>query len=53
LAESSNKNLIRIIRKIVGDNKRAWDTCLSMHYGLIELLKSVPLGRAHLSWFMV
>jgi len=28
LAESSNKNLIRIIRKTVGDNKRAWDNCL-------------------------
>lgn len=28
VAESSNKNLIRIIRKIVGNNKRAWDSCL-------------------------
>eukprot|EP00253_Pinus_taeda_P027279 PITA_27279 len=26
LAESSNKNLITIIKKIVGDNKRSWDS---------------------------
>jgi transposase InsO family protein len=25
LAKSNNKNLIRIIKKTVGDNKRAWD----------------------------
>jgi transposase InsO family protein len=28
LAESSNKNLIRIIRRTVGENKRAWDNSL-------------------------
>lgn len=26
LAESSNKNLITVIKKIVGDNKRSWDS---------------------------
>lgn len=28
LAESSNKNLIRIIKKVVGENKRSWNGCL-------------------------
>jgi hypothetical protein len=28
LAESSNKNLIQIINRIVGENKRAWDNSL-------------------------
>jgi hypothetical protein len=28
LAESSNKNLIRILKKTIGDNKRAWDSSL-------------------------
>jgi len=28
LVESSNKNVIQIIRKTIGDNKRTWDSCL-------------------------
>ena len=28
LAESSNKNLLCIIKRIVGDNKRSWDNQL-------------------------
>jgi transposase InsO family protein len=28
LVESNNKNLIDIIRKVVGENKRSWDDCL-------------------------
>ena len=28
LAESSNKSLVRIIRKLMADNKRNWDTQL-------------------------
>eukprot|EP00253_Pinus_taeda_P017216 PITA_17216 len=34
LAESSNKNFITIIKKIVGDNKRAWDS--KIKYALID-----------------
>ena len=30
LAESSNKNLMTIIKKIVGDNKKAWDSKIKL-----------------------
>jgi hypothetical protein len=49
LAESSNKNLIRIIRKIVGDNKRAWDSCLKYALWADRITKKCAIGKAHLS----
>lgn len=29
-AESSNKNLLKIIKRMLGENKRAWDSKLSL-----------------------
>ena len=37
LAESSNKSLVRIIKKLLEDNKRVGTPSLSMLCGLIEL----------------
>jgi hypothetical protein len=33
LAESSNKNLMNIVKKIVGENKKAWDSKIKYAYG--------------------
>lgn len=35
LVESSNKSLVRIIKKLLVDNKKGWDSKLILHFGLI------------------
>jgi hypothetical protein len=46
LAESSNKNLIRIIRKTVGDNKRAWDSCLKFALWADRITRKRSTGKS-------
>jgi hypothetical protein len=46
LVESSNKNLIRIIRKTVGDNKRAWDSCLKHALWADRITKKRATGKS-------
>ena len=45
IAESSNKNLMTIIKKTVGDNKKAWDSKITYALWLIGLPKRVQPGR--------
>jgi transposase InsO family protein len=46
LAESSNKNLIRIIKKVVGENKRAWDGCLKFALWADRITKKRAIGKS-------
>jgi hypothetical protein len=48
LAESSNKNLIRIIRRTVGENKRAWDSSLKYELWVDKVTKKQSTGKATL-----
>jgi transposase InsO family protein len=49
LAESSNKNLMTILKKTVGDNRGIIKS--SLHFGPTELQKRVQQERVLLSWF--
>jgi hypothetical protein len=46
LEESSNKNLIRIIRKTVDDNTRAWDSCLMYALWVDQITKKCAIGKS-------
>jgi len=46
LAESSNKNLICIIRKVVGDNKRSWNDCLKFSLWVDRITKKHVIGKS-------
>jgi transposase InsO family protein len=45
LAESNNKNLIRIIRKTVGNNKRVWDSYLKYALWADRITKKHATGK--------
>ena len=46
LAESSNKNLLTIIKKIVGDNKKAWDSKIKFSLWADRITKKSSTGRS-------
>ena len=46
LAESSNKNLMTIIKKIVGDNKKAWDSKIKLALWADRITKKSSTGRS-------
>eukprot|EP00253_Pinus_taeda_P015867 PITA_15867 len=46
LAESSNKNLITIIKKIVGDNKRSWDSKIKYALWADRITKKKATGKS-------
>jgi len=52
LAEYTNKNIMNIVKKIVGDNKKSWDN--KIKYAIWEDLKTTKtsIGKPHLSYFM-
>jgi hypothetical protein len=52
LAESSNKNLMNIIKKVVGENKKSWDS--KIKYALWEdrITRKTSTERLLLSWYM-
>ena len=45
LHESSNKNLMTIIKKIVGDNKKAWDSKIKLALWANRITKKSSTGR--------
>ena len=45
LAESSNKNLMTIIKKIVGDNKKAWHSKIKLALWADRITKKISTGR--------
>lgn len=46
LAESSNKNLLRLIRKTIGDNKRSWDGQLKFALWADRITKKRSTGKS-------
>jgi len=46
LAESSNKNLITIIKKIVGDNKKSWDSKIKYALWANRITKKKATGKS-------
>ena len=46
LAESSNKNLMTIIKKIVGDNKKAWDSKIKFSLWANRITKKISTERS-------
>jgi len=46
LAESTNKNLITIIKKIVGDNKRSWDSKIKYDLWAGRITKKKATGKS-------
>jgi len=46
LAESSNKNLMTIIKKIVGDNKKAWDSNIKLALSADRITKKISTKRS-------
>jgi hypothetical protein len=46
LVESSNKNLIRIIKRTIGENKRAWDSSLMYALWVDRVTKKQSNGKA-------
>eukprot|EP00253_Pinus_taeda_P034527 PITA_34527 len=46
LAESSNKNVITIIKKIVGDNKRSWDSKIKYALWADRITKKKVTGKS-------
>ena len=47
LAESSNKNLVTIINKTVGDNKKAWDSKIKFALWTDRIKKKSSTKRIH------
>ena len=45
LAKSSNKNLMTKIKKIVGDNKKAWDIKIKLALWADRITKKSSIGR--------
>jgi transposase InsO family protein len=52
LVESSNKTLIRIIKKLLAENKKSWDSKLKFSFGLIVSVKISLLGHILSRWYM-
>jgi transposase InsO family protein len=46
LAESSNKNLMAIVKKIVGDNKRSWDSKIKFALWADRITKKSATGKS-------
>jgi transposase InsO family protein len=44
LAESSNKNLIKIIKRLLEDNKKAWDSKLKFSLWVDRVIAKQSLG---------
>ena len=47
LAKSSNKNLMTIIKKNVGDNQKAWDRKIKFALWADRITKKSSTGRSH------
>ena len=45
-AESSNKNLMTIVKKIVGDNKRSWDSKIKYALWVDRITKKASTGKS-------
>ena len=45
LSESSNKNLMTIIKKIVGDNKKSWDSKIKFALWEDRITKKISTGK--------
>jgi hypothetical protein len=46
-AESSNKNLMTIVKKIVGENKRSWDSKIKHALWVDRITKKEATGKSH------
>jgi hypothetical protein len=46
-AESSNKNLMTIVKKIVGENKRSWDSKIKYALWADRITKKAATGKSH------
>ena len=46
LAESSNKNLMTIIKKIIGDNKKSWDSKIKFALWADRITKKSATGKS-------
>ena len=44
--ESSNKNLMTIIKKTVGDNKKAWDSKIKYALWTDRITKKISTGKS-------
>jgi hypothetical protein len=42
LAESNNKNIMNIVKNIVGDNKKSWDSKIKYALGKITQQPRIP-----------
>ena len=51
--ESSNKNLMTIIKKIVGDNKKSWDSKIKFALWVDQITNKSSTGKILFSWSMV
>ena len=47
LVESSNKNLMTIIKKIIGDNKKSWDNKIKFAFWVDRITKKSATGKFH------
>ena len=45
-AESSNKNLMTIVKKIVGENKKAWDSKIKYALWADRITKKASIGKS-------
>ena len=45
LAESSNKNLMTIVKKIIGDNKKSWDSKIKFALWADRITKQSATGK--------
>ena len=52
LAESTNKKLMTILKKTVGDNKRAWDSKIKYAVWADRITKKNSTGKSLLNWCM-
>ena len=46
LAESSNKNLMTVIKKIIGDNKKSWDSKIKFALWADRITKKSVIGKS-------
>jgi transposase InsO family protein len=47
LAESSNKNLMNIIKKVVGENKKSWDSKIKYAIWANRITTKTSTGKTH------
>ena len=45
-AESSNKNLMTIVKKIIGDNKKSWDSKIKFALWANRITKKSSTGKS-------